>query len=357
MGRNPGPATIALMLVFIGHFIGAGAPARADDDADRKQARALLDSGDRRMRRGDRHQRRGRTEQAASAYRQALESYQKAYELVPNPALFFAIGGAEEKLKRWLDAIEHYRVVVRDVESERLREQARERIAALEQYVAAVRFVVTPEGAEISIDRQLRGQAPLAGPVFLMPGDYRVTVTAPGHTPHEAVITVVAGKLDERTISLSETPVVVKKPKRMVVAPVPEDEDVPELRQEVPQAPSKTGVVIGASLTVGLLAGATATGLISLSKHGTFTDPATAPADREAVQDSGKRMALVTDGLIVGAVLTGAYTAYRYFLVYSPARAKYDARLRPSSSASTSSFWLVPYAAAAGGGLAAGGRF
>lgn len=355
MGKNAELATIAMVLALIVSLVAGGAPAHADDDASRNQARKLLEAGDRHMQRGQRHQRRGRTDSASRSYERALGSYQKAYELVPNPAIFFAIAGAEEKLGRWLDALEHCQRVIREVDSEELRQQARERIKALEKHLARVHFEVRPEGAEISIDRQLRGQAPLDGPVFLMPGDYRVTVTAPGYTPHEAVITVEAGRSDERVIELSKIPVVVKRPKRGPAAVV--DEEVPALKDEVPVAPGKAGVVVGASLTMALLAGATATGLIALSKHDTFEDPAADPAARSAAQDSGKLMALVTDGLLAGAVITGTYTAYRYFFVYRPERAAFDAHHARSEPTGAPSIWVAPYAAAGGGGVAAGGRF
>jgi hypothetical protein len=68
-------------------------------------------------------------------------------------------------------------------------------------------------------------------------------------------------------------------------------------------------------------------------------------------------MALVTDGLLAGAVLAGTYTAYRYFLVYRPERAALDRGRARRASSDAPAIWVAPYAAAGGGGLAAGGRF
>ena len=361
MGRKAGLVTIALALVM-----GVGlleiSPAHADD-APKAEARKLLERGDRHMRRGDRHHRRGRDEGATRSYQRALESYEKAYDLVPNPGIFFAIAGAEEKLGRWLDAIEHYRKLAREADSEVLRKQGAQRIAALERHVAVVTFVVQPAGAEISIDRELQGQAPLEGPVYLEPGDYRITVTAPGYTPYEAEITVEVGKQDERVIELSKPPVIFKKPKPMVLARSEDQGGAGSKALSAP--PSKAAVVVGATLTGALLAGAAASGYIAVSKHRTFQDAATGEDERAAAGETGKTMALVTDGLLAGALVVGAYTTYRYFLVFRPARAAYESehraagRLPPGRSmrATRRSLWAMPYIAPTGGGLAAGGRF
>lgn len=358
MGRKARLVTIALALV-IGVRLLDTSPAHADG-ATKAEARKLLEVGDRHIRRGERLQRRGRGESATRAFQQALESYEKAYELVPNPSIFFAIAGAEEKLERWLDAVEHYRKVVREADSETLRMQGAQRITALERHVAVAVFVVQPEGAEISIDRELQGQAPLDGPVYLEPGDYRVTVTAPGYTPYEAEITVEAGKQDERVIELSKPPVVFKKPKPM---PMARGADQGEKGSNaLPAPPGKAAVVVGATLTGALLAGAATTGYIALSKHRTFQE-ATGD-ERAAASETGKTMALATDGLLAGAFVVGAYTTYRYFLVYRPARAAYESQraageLPPGRTmrAPRRSWWAMPYVAPAGGGLAVGGRF
>lgn len=339
-------STAALVAILAGVWLaGAAAPARADET--KAAARALLQRGDRYIGRGDRMQRRGRQERARTYYERALESYQKAYELVPKDTLFFAIGGAEEKLGRFLEAVEHYQRVIDTVDNRALRKRAAARIESLAGEVAVLYLDVRPRGAEISVDRKLRGSAPLERPIYLAAGDHQLTVTAAGYSPFEATFLLEKGQTERRAIELAEVPVIVKTPKPMDVRV-----DAPPVQRTVVPAPSRTGVIVGMAVTAVLAAGATTTGMLALSRHQALHDASAPLEDPESLAGTGRTLAAVTDGLMAGAIVIGAYTAYQYFADYRPQRAAYE-----RSRAAGRSLWFLPHAGSHGGGLAVGGRF
>jgi tetratricopeptide (TPR) repeat protein len=326
--------------------------AHAGEGDDIAVARSLLDDGDDHLARGERLERRGQQARAFALYEQALGRYRKAYQLVPKPTIFFAIAGAEAKLERYLDAIGHYQRVIAEVADEGLREQARARIGALSAHVAIVELDVRPAGAAISIDREPRGKAPIEGSIYLAAGEHTITVTAEGYTPFEESLMLRPGKPVRREIELSDVTMLVKAPKsvQMGAAPMTPADARP--------APSKAVVIVGTALTVAMAAGATATGLLALSKHSEFEagDPVLDRDERRELARTGRTLAGVTDGLAIGAALIGTYTLYRYLGVYRPERAVYEDQ-RAISRRPPDTIWLAPYAGAQGGGLAVSGRF
>lgn len=338
----------ALVLLAAAVLSAAPSPARADE---KEEARKLLEEGDKHMHRGDQRRAGGRDDRAASYYKRALESYQKAYQLVPKSSIFFAIAEVEAKLGQHMDAITHYQKVIAEVDSEELKQQARQRLQELRPLVAALVLTVVPDGAEISIDGQLRGVAPLAEPILLAAGDHTITVTAEGYSPYEEAMPLEVGVETKREIRLEKIPVVVKTP--MPADPSARPAKTSSRRAWV-AAPKKGKLVIGTVATGTLLAGATVTGLLAMSKHSTFEDPEADPDDRASARDSGKTLALVTDILIIGTAVAAGYTAYQYFAVYRPQRETYE---RDQERRKDPNFWMSPYYDGTSGGLAVAGRF
>lgn len=320
----------------------AFAQAPPDDEAAKKEAQKFLKAGDKLLKRGDRFVERKRAEKAVEYYERALEAYQRAFDIYPKPQLYWLIGLAEQKLGRHLDALRHYQQLVKEVPelSDALRQQIDIQVAEAKQHVATLTFQVMPEGATISVDGEDIGTAPFDEPLYLEAGEHTIAVTAEGHTPFEENVSLEAGAESERTIGLDKIPVVVTKPK-------PKPEPVPP----PPPEPSKTPLIIGVSVTGGLGALATVTGLLAVSKHGTFTDDSKPADERDSAADSGKTLALVTDLLWVGTIAAGAYTAYHYFRVYKPETE------RVASLRAQRRLWITPYASRSGGGVAVGGRF
>lgn len=341
----------AALVVAVPLFVMAGpAPVHADE-TDR--ARKLLQEGDDHMSRGDQRRNQGREKRAMGYYEKALASYRKAYALVPTSSIFLAIAEAETKLGRYKDALAHYQRVIAEVEREELKQQARQRIEALRPHLATFMIKGLPPGADISIDAELRAVAPMAEPIVVSPGEHTLTITAEGYTPHEESITLEVGKTTEREIAMEKTPVMVKMPSESADEVVPQAARVAERPRQTP-APGKAKVLVGGAATVVFAAGATVTGLMAMSRHDTFSDPATDPDARDSAQRSGKTLALVTDVLIGSAIIAGAYTMYQYVGVYRPERAAHDREL---ATRNDPKLWLSAYVDGEGGGLAVGGRF
>lgn len=353
MSRKPASAALILAMVLAlwpaPWHTDSTRLAHAGEGDDVAAARALLQQGDDDLARGERLERRGHRARAFALYRQALARYRKAYELVPKSTIFFAIAGAEAKLERYLDAITSYQRVVAEVADAGLREQAQARIRALSARVAILELDVRPAGAEIAIDREPRGQAPIEGPIYLAAGEHTITVTAKGYTPFEESLLLRPGKPVQREIELADVTMLVKAPKPgQVGAP-------PVTPADARRAPSKTVVLVGTALTVAMAAGATVSGLLALSKHGEL-DTASDRDDQLELASAGRTLALVADGLTIGAVLIGTYTLYRYLGVYRPERAVYEEQ-RVTGSRAPDAIWVAPYAGVDGGGLAVGGCF
>jgi tetratricopeptide (TPR) repeat protein len=345
------PGRIALTLVALAvALIVAGAPAataQPDEDPEaKKQAGKFLKAGDKLIRQGDYHRKKDRPDKAADKYQRALEAYQRAFDIYPKPQLYWLIALAEQRLERYLDALRHYQQLLREVEdiNDALKQQVEINIEECKQHVATLTFKVEPEGATITVDGEDIGAAPYADPVFLAPGEHTVAVTAEGHTPFEDSVTLEAGAESERTITLEEIPVVVTKPKPK---PKPAPKPLPPV--------SKTPLFIGLGATAALGATATVTGLIAVAKNGTFTDESKTQEERDAAADSGKTFALVTDILWLATIGAGAYTAYHYYMVYTPKVKRRERRMEDRRRAEK--LWITPYAGRHAAGVAVGGRF
>jgi tetratricopeptide (TPR) repeat protein len=349
---------VALLLGLLASL--APRPAAAEP---KEEARKLLDAGDRFLKKGEALDRRGKRDLAAAEYERALEAYEKAYDRVANAQIYYAIAGAEAKLGRTLDAIGHYRKLLAeggDALKPAVREAALAAIEAQAQLVAVIILHVSPAGATIAIDGSDIGNAPLADPLYLLPGEHTIAVTADGYTPYEIKSSFEAGSESERTIGLEPVPVIVEaptRPKPRPSRPVPE----PEV--------SRTQLYVGLGATGAFLAGATITGVMAVSRHGTYSDTDVAVDERSAARDSGKTLALVTDLLLVGTAAAGAYTAYHYYRVYKPRSEAREERNRERMEAweeesgagaaldAAPPVLVTPYVGDGGGGLVVSGRF
>lgn len=330
---------------------GGSAPPAEPDPATKAAAKKLLDGGDGFLKKGDAFTRRKKTAQATAEYERALAAYQKAFELVNNPKIYFPIATAEEKLGRTADAANHYRKFLAgagDV-GDKLRADAEKRLENLKLEIGVLALAVTPEGAIVSIDGNNVGTAPLTEPVFLAPGEYTLNITADGYKPLEQKLAIEAGSESERSFELESAAVIIDAP----VKPPPPPEPEP-----APPAPSKMMLYVAGGATLAFVAGATTTGIMAVGKQGTFKDDPESAAG-ESARKSGKNLALITDGLIIGAVVAGGLTAYYYTKVYKPKQREHRQKLEDRKGgavgrrapASGPKVVVTPWVQADGGGL------
>lgn len=338
--------TIAI-LVMATALISAAPVAAQDDEAAKREAAQLLGEGDKHFQRGDYYARRDRQDSALEEYQKALAKYEQAFDLYPSPKIYYPIAQAEEKLGRWREAIRHYRQLIEEAEdiSDEVRGAAINRIDEVMQHVVMLALIIEPDGATVTIDGEVVGESPISEPLILQPGEHTIAVTAEGHTPYEITEELSAGEQAQRTIELDQMPVLVEKPKPRPPRPV------------VVPGVDKTRLWVGLGATGALATLATVTGLVAVSKHGTFSDESLEMGDRLAARDSGKSYAVLTDVLWVAAIGAGAYTAYYYYGTYKPEVQARDRQQREREASRAHRIWMTPYASERGAGVAVGGRF
>lgn len=331
---------------------GGGAPA-VDPETAKADARKLLDGGDAFVKKGDYYAKRKKPSEAKTQYQRALAAYTKAYELVPNPKILFPIGVAEEKLGLWPVAARDLRRFLTQVPDAdpTMRAEAERRLENAKLQVGVLALVVTPDDVQVSLDDVVLGTSPLPDPLYLAAGDYKLTFAADGYQPLEQAISVEVGSESERTFELVAIPIIVETPK-------PRPAPRPEI--ELPPAPRKLPLIVAGGLAVGLVAGATTAGLIAVGRQATFADTSVAYPRREDARVSGKRLALLTDGLIVGAVVAAGVASYYYLKVYRPkakARAgkQREQRAQFDEFASGPKVLVTPWVERSAGGLVLSG--
>lgn len=180
---------------------------------------------------------------------------------------------------------------------------------------------VSPAGAEVFVDRELVGRAPLTEPLVLTEGLHTIEVRAPGAEPYTEMIAISAGQRAETAIDVG--------------------------------GGADWGTIGIVTMGVGgaLLAGGAVTGALALGASGDLddcrADPSCARTDREVeLADDVRGQALITDVLVWSGVAIAAGGVVLYLLAPDDAAAG-QAEIREQS-------WFVTPLE---GGAAAGGRF
>jgi hypothetical protein len=313
---------------------------------DPKVAKKWLQAAQQLDRKGDALTRQGKTADAKQQYDNAITAYLKAIEAGDDVSVYYALALVADKAGNTVDALKYLKTVLAPDSGVRadITKKAQAKLDELELKVGVVMLMVTPDGSTISVGGNQIAEAPMAEPLVLMPGTYMFSFAAVGYQPRDLEVKVEPGSETERAVELEPVPTVIKPP----VVDEPESEVVP-----VAQGPSKLPLYIGGGAAIGLFAVGTITGIMAVSRHGTFTDPQTSPVNREDAQASGKTLALVTDLCFVGAVGAAAFTTYWYLKKYKPQaqlHVERQAGIRPKVD-------VVPWVQPQASGLAVAGAF
>lgn len=346
-----GGRSLALVLALVSPLpaLAQDAPA-ADDEAggevtkDPHAAKKWLAAGKELVSRGDRLARAKKHEDAKTQWTNAATAFQNAIAAGDDPNVYADLAAVEEKLGKLDAAATHYRTLIGTTSGVRadVMKRAKARFDDLTMEVGQVTLIVKPEGTAISIGGAEVGKTPMTAPLILMPGTYTVSFAADGFQPKDVEINVDAGSERERTLELE--PIEVN-----VAAPEPEEpEDKPVVVAS--HAPSKLPLYVGGGATIGFAAAAVVTGLLARSKHSTFVAPETSTPAREDARTSGKRLAVVSDVALGGAVVAAGFTAYWYFAKYRPAHAKHESEREAKLE-------VAPWVQFDGGGFAVAGSF
>jgi tetratricopeptide (TPR) repeat protein len=345
----------ALLVAAIVAFGGAP-PVSAQPEGDKKEAVRRLARGDRQLSRGDRLAARGRIEEAFARFEAALAEYEAAYQAYPDPQIYFPIAQAEQRLGRFLDALQRYQDLLAEAKglSDELRDQAQVHLDEVKKNLAALVLDVTPDGASVLVDGKEVGRSPMSQPVFVEPGKHSYEVTRDGYRAAEGGMDLAPGVETRRRIELErERPDVVRKPRRRDLAA---ERRRREALEAAARRPSAVPVWVGVGVTGALAVSAGITGFGALSKHDQFEDPMRGPAQREQARVDGERLAGITDILLGAAVVGAGVTAYYYFAIYRPRAARAD-RAEALGAERESALQLAPVLGDGVAGLAVSGTF
>lgn len=234
----------------------------------------------------------------AKRYAEAIGEFTRAQRMDPSPVLLFNIARAFEDWAResgewgkYADAIKYYRLYLEaapnapDAKAVSDGLPALERLAAQAKQSREVELAVTstPEGATVKVDGRAVGETPLK--VQLSPGKHFVTVERAGFARHSAEVA-----LEDEAVRHAVTLVPVAAPPPPATA----------------AAPNTAGWVV---LGVGgaLLVGSVITGGLALGKSAELDDiddgnTRASRAEYDALQEDGRTLAYLTDGLLLGGV-------------------------------------------------------
>jgi PEGA domain len=201
-----------------------------------------------------------------SRWADAHASFLAAWKLSPRYQIAGNLGTTEIMLGKHRDAAEHLSWYLHEAPAskEQERRQVEGHLKETLAHVAAIAVELAPAGAEVSVDGEVVGKAPLALPVFLEPGEHEIAARRDGYVAARRRVTARAGAAD--SLSMRLEPVRVPEPAR---AP------------DVHGGPNKALIYSGLAVT-GVAAGAGVVfGVLSLQREGDADD---------------RRVALMKDG-------------------------------------------------------------
>jgi hypothetical protein len=291
----------------------------------------------------------------AKRWTEALIIYVRLWRDRPTYDVALMLGQSELNLKQYRLAAEHLSYGIRHLpprEKPEVLERAQQMLALVKAEISSVEFSVSPAGAEIAIDGQRVGTAPLDNEIFLDPGEHEIVVTAPGHQAGRRSLEVTAGEGRSVTMALA--------PDKAEPAPSPVAPSEPAPAPTVIHRSSWIPVYIGGALTVAGVAAGVGFGLARASNddeqrsllEGLNEDECAGPAAPPAcarlpgLSESYDRNSALSVAGYVTAGVAGIGTI-AYFLIARPDQARRSADGQDISKRAR----LVPIAVPSGAGL------
>ena len=139
-------------------------------------------------------------------FRGALIEFERAYQLVPNYKLLYNIGQVHLQLLEYAKAQVAFARYLKeggsDVNSSR-REEVKAELERVKTRIGRI-VVTTAEGAEVLLDDESMGTAPLSQPIVANTGRHTVTVVVPGRPPQSRVIDVAGLETANVTLGMQQ---------------------------------------------------------------------------------------------------------------------------------------------------------
>lgn len=302
--RRSWRATIAA--VATGAIIAVGAPAVRADDAPRDGESDTAPPEDARKE-ASRRFRQGVVLYRDGDYVAALVAFKRAYALAPNYRVLYNLGQTSRELKDYASALIAYRQYLEEGGDEiggKRRREVEEALGDLVERVGTLTITTNVEGAEIQVDDEVVGTAPLPDPVIVNIGRRRIAASHPGHAPARRLVEV-AGR-DDLDVALS---LVALEPGEGPPDPSGGKDDDDGL---------PVGTIVAGSVTAACGIAAGVLGGLALGARNARDDAlATVPGDAARIQsevDRTSNLALGTD-IMLGATAAGAVTTLVFLLV------------------------------------------
>ena len=252
-------------------------------------------------------------------YRLAVIEFERTYELVPDYRVLYNIGQVRIQLGDYARA----RLALERYLKDGAGQIAPQREAAvkgdldmLEGRTATLRIQVNVAGAEVLVDGETVGTAPLPEPILMNAGDHTVEVRKAGYRPRQLRRTLAGKDAGELSVELDEIQLAPSTP--VVVVP------------STPVAPRRnmTPVVAGWATTGALTAGAIVTGILGLKAADKLDQmkedaPAHGP-DLDSQKNKAKMLMITGDALGAAAVVAGSISLYLTLRTPGPASAHRD---------------------------------
>ena len=171
-----------VLFTVLGVVLCWGAPVAAQQRKDASEAARHFD-------RGYLLAQQGSLEAAIAEFKQALA-------LSPHPSVLYNLGQAYAASGRAVEAVHVLRKYLEQADAKRDAERRAQAAAVVDyqgQRIGTLELDIEPAGADVMIDGELLGKAPLSGPVQLTAGTHGLTVSHAGYTPRSLRVEI-AGK-------------------------------------------------------------------------------------------------------------------------------------------------------------------
>jgi PEGA domain len=246
-------------------------------------------------------------------YQAALIEFRRANELAPNFNVLYNIGQVYYLLQDYpgaLGAFERYLAEGGSSIPSSRRGDVLKDIEKLKARVANIEIVTTVPDAEITIDDVVVGKSPLSRAIMVSAGRHRVSVSKAGFTTSIRIVEVASGDQPRVPIDPVEIKAALPPPPSDQPRPPEQSPTPPVAATPPPPVPpaSRAVPVAGIVVTGGLTVGAVITGVLALGAQSDLATQRTSPAatrdSLDSAQSKTKGLALATDILAGGAIVS-----------------------------------------------------
>lgn len=135
----------------------------------------------------------------------AIAEFKQAQALSPHPSVLYNLGQAYAASGRAVEAVQTLRKYLEQADAT-LDAERRAQAAAVVDYqgqrIGTLELDIEPPGAELMLDGELLGKAPLSSPVQLTAGPHGLTVAHAGYTPRSVRVEIVGKSASSARVHL-----------------------------------------------------------------------------------------------------------------------------------------------------------